>query len=71
MEDYEKLASDVGTPGSPGPSKALSPHPKGKGAPEPVPPNPSLGHSPRLGVVHDPSTGDPGQLWSRTGPPRK
>lgn len=61
MEDYEKLASDVGTHGFLGFSKACHPTPREKGAPEPVPSNPSPEHSPRLGVARDPSTADPGK----------
>lgn len=49
-----------------GPTKALPPHPRGKGAPESIPPDPCLGHS-QLGVVHGPSPVDPGQ--PRPGPP--
>nr|XP_020745442.1 alpha-actinin-1 [Odocoileus virginianus texanus] len=50
MEDYEKLASDVGTPGFSwsGPGKALPPCPERPGSPQnpSIPPNPSLGTVP-------------------------
>lgn len=45
MEDYEKLASDVGIPRFPWLQQALPPHPRGRGALEPEPPNLSLGQS--------------------------
>lgn len=50
MEDYEKLASDVGTPGFSwsGPGKALPPCPERPGSPQDpsIPPNPSPGTVP-------------------------
>lgn len=50
MEDYEKLASDVGTPGFSwsGPGKALLLCPERPGSPQnpSIPPNPSLGTVP-------------------------
>lgn len=69
MEDYEKLASDVGTQGFPGPSKALPPHPKGGGSPSTCTFKSIPGAQCRAGCSPRPQHSCPGEVWAPLRPP--